>query len=295
MQWTFELSLVPNSRYPLGKALRGDVRRRAIPGQLAPVPHDPLLLLAVPALAAQVVRRAADSRGGRRGSAGRPVRPGARTNSSAGGRPRARRRERSRPTCCLAPLGRLIGHSRRPAAWHERAGCLVGSSARPGRQRSSSVAPQTRPHRIRCKSAPHGGAREMWRRGSGVHMRSRGRNAATAAGGAWVGPNWWRSAVELRSFARRDHLVVELAARRRAGHAPLSQGGCPRWALLAVAPRCGVGGCCGSAARATEARAPRRNPIGGPSRVRKPPLVHFPGSGQNLTGVSLQTTIQQKE
>ena len=140
MQWTFELSLVPNSRYPLGKALRGDVRRRAIPGQLAPVPHDPLLLLAVPALAAQVVRRAADSRGGRRGSAGRPVRPGARTNSSAGGRPRARRRERSRPTCCLAPLGRLIGHSRRPAAWHERAGCLVGSSARPGRQRSSSVA-----------------------------------------------------------------------------------------------------------------------------------------------------------
>ena len=26
------------------------------------------------------------------------------------------------------------------AAWHERAGCLVGSSARPGRQRSSSVA-----------------------------------------------------------------------------------------------------------------------------------------------------------
>ena len=114
------------------------------------------------------------------------------------------------------------------------------------------------------KSAPRGAAREMWHRGSGAHMRSRGRNAATAAGGAWVGPNWWRSAVELRSFARRDHLVVALAARRRAGHAPLSQGGCPRWALLEVAPRCGVGGCCGSAARATEARAPQPNPFGGP-------------------------------
>ena len=42
---------------------------------------------------------------------------------------------------------------------------------------------QTRPHRIRCKSAPRGAAREMWHRGSGAHMRSRGRNAATAAGG----------------------------------------------------------------------------------------------------------------
>ena len=214
MQWTFELSLVPNSRYPLGKALRGDVRRRAIPGQLAPVPHDPLLLRAVPALAAQVVRRAADSRGGRRGSAGRPVRPGARTNSSAGGRPRARRRERSRPTCCLAPLGRLIGHSRRPAAWHERAGCLVGSSARPGRQRSSSVA--HKPDRTefgvsRRRTEPH------VRCGAADPARTCVLEAGTRRqlrGGAWVGPNWWRSAVELRSFARRDHLVVELAARR---------------------------------------------------------------------------------
>ena len=135
-----------------------------------------------------------------------------------------------------------------------------GHSTRPRRDSSqsapSSVLQAGRPHRIRCKSAPRGAAREMWHRGSGAHMRSRGRNAATAAGGAWVGPNWWRSAVELRSFARRDHLVVALAARRRAGHAPLSQGGCPRWALLEVAPRFGVGGCCGSAARATEARPP---------------------------------------
>ena len=62
-----------------------------------------------------------------------------------------------------------------------------GHSTRPRRDSSqsapSSVLQVGRPHRIRCKSAPHGAAREMWRRGSGAHMRSRGRNAATAAGG----------------------------------------------------------------------------------------------------------------
>ena len=225
MQWTFELSLVPNSRYPLGKALRGDVRRRAIPGQLAPVPHDPLLLRVVPALAAQVVRRAADSRGGRRGSAGRPVRPGARTNSSAGGRPRARRRERSRPTCCLAPLGRLIGHSRRDGGMARARGMLGGlvSTARPTKIFIGGS--QTRPHRIRCKSAPRGAAREMWHRGSGAHMRSRGRNAATAAGGRVGG-------TELVAIGGRAPIFRSTGPPRGgAGCAPLS------WARAAVAGR----------------------------------------------------------